>query len=148
MDAPVNSTVLSIVICTHNRAKDATENVSALAPRIRDKPVEIIVVDSASDVTEARTLGRLPVVEGTRLIRLDRTGLSLARNAGIACARGTWVGFLDDDVIAKPDWVEAALRRIASSSDDVAVIAGRVLPRWPQAVPDSAVQPEAIGPRR
>jgi glycosyltransferase involved in cell wall biosynthesis len=147
MDAPVNSTLLSVVICTHNRAKDVTENVSALAPQIQDKPVEIIVVDSASNTAEARALERLSVVEGTQLIRLDRAGLSLARNAGTARACGTWVGFLDDDVIAKPDWIEAALSRIASSSEDTAVIAGRVLPRWPQTIPDSAMPPEAIGPR-
>jgi GT2 family glycosyltransferase len=123
------------------------ENVSTLAPQIRNKPVEIIVVDSASNVVEARALDHLSDVEGTQLIRLDRAGLSLARNAGIARARGAWVGFLDDDVIVKPDWSDAALRRIESSADDIAIIAGRVLPRWPQAIPDGALRPEAIGPR-
>jgi GT2 family glycosyltransferase len=146
-DTPVNSTVLSVVICTHNRAKDTIENVSALAPQLRSKPVEIIVVDSASDVTEARALYPLSDFGRTQLIRLDKAGVSLARNAGIARACGAWVGFLDDDVVAKPDWVEAVLRRIASSADDVGVIAGRVVPRWPRTIPDDATPPEAIGAR-
>jgi glycosyltransferase involved in cell wall biosynthesis len=147
MDVPVSSTTLSVVICTHNRANDVIENVSALAPQIRNKPVEIIVIDSASNLVEARALDHLSELEGAQLIRLDRAGLSLARNTGMARARGIWVAFLDDDVIVKPDWVDAALRRIASSTDDIAIVAGRVLPRWPQAIPDDALPPEAIGPR-
>jgi len=143
----MSSAILSIVICTHNRANDATDNVSTLAPQIRNRPVEIIIVDSASNPTEAQVLDRLSDIEGAQLIRLNRAGASLARNAGIARARGTWVGFLDDDVITKPDWVDAALRRIALSAGDVGVIAGRVLPRWPQTIPDGALPPEAIGGR-
>lgn len=122
---------LSVIIPTHNRSADLFENLDALLPQCRDRPVEVIVVDSASNPEHAAKLGVLLQRDDVRLIRLDRPGVSIARNAGLGAARGAWLGFLDDDAVPQPDWVRSVLTQIGSGDDRVGVVAGRVLPRWP-----------------
>ncbi len=66
---------------------------SALAQR-DPAPLEVLVVDDGSrDATSARAREA-----GADVLRLDPNGgVSAARNAGLARARGAWVAFLDAD---------------------------------------------------
>lgn len=138
---------LSIIIPVHNRADDLAENLVALAPQCRDRSIEIIVVDSASDPAQAAAIRALRDVAPIRLLRLDEPGVSLARNSGVAKARGNWLGFLDDDVVTAPDWVATALARIGPGQDRLGVVAGRVRPRWPQSPPRGGFVPSQLDPR-
>jgi glycosyltransferase involved in cell wall biosynthesis len=139
--------VLSIVIPTHNRADDLIENLASLLPQIGGMPVEIIVVDSASSTEHRAALEPVRRMEAVTLISLDRPGVSVARNSGVAHASGTWLGFLDDDVVPAPDWVERALARIQSSHNMIGVIAGRVVPRWPSVTAGWTFDPASLGRR-
>jgi len=139
--------VLSIIIPTHNRIDDILENVACLLPQCEGKPVEIILVDSASDPAEATRLQVRIAHDDVHLIRVDQPGVSMARNAGVARARGDWLGFLDDDVLPNSDWVDAALARIRGSDKQDGLIAGRVLPKWPGATAAPTIDPDALGPR-
>ncbi len=138
---------LSIIIPTHNRAGDLLENLASLLPQCQGEPIEVIVVDSASCPVEAQALRDLAKDGAFQLIRLDAPGASLARNAGIARARGTWLGFLDDDVVPNHDWAERALYRIRTSQKNDGVIGGRALPLWPAQVPRRGFAPSDLGPR-
>ncbi|HSP23729.1 MAG TPA: glycosyltransferase family 2 protein, partial [Saliniramus sp.] len=103
---------VSYIVPAYNAAAHIADAVrSALAQA--DVRVEVIVVDDASSDDTAEIVGRLvgeasgerepnePVV---RLIRLPKNGgPSLARNAGIAAARGRWIGILDADDTLEPD---------------------------------------------
>jgi glycosyltransferase involved in cell wall biosynthesis len=140
-------TILSIIIPTHNRSEDMLENLASLVPQCQGKPIEIIVVDSASRAEEAAVLREAAGDGSFQLIRLDAPGASLARNAGIAKATGTWLGFLDDDAVPMPNWAERALARIALTSIEDGVIAGRALPRWPAKQPGLRFVPSDLGPR-
>jgi glycosyltransferase involved in cell wall biosynthesis len=108
---------LSVVVCTHDRPDDLRRCVAALAAL--EDPIETIVVDSASST---------PVVpfDGVHLVRLDEPGLSRARNAGLALARGELIAFVDDDAAVDPDWA----RRIAAPFEDptVGCVGGACLP--------------------
>lgn len=101
--------MISLIVCTRDRAASLEGTLRAFDSV--DVPfgceAELIVVDNASvDHTAA-------VVHQAQLRRLDiryvqetKPGLSLARNAGLARARGSVLLFTDDDVVPARDWME------------------------------------------
>lgn len=93
---------VSVVIPTRNRAQMLAAAMQSVFLQ-RGVDLELIVVDEAStDDTQAL----LASVNDDRLrvLRHDTPkGVSAARNAGIAVARGRWIGMLDDDDLWRPD---------------------------------------------
>ncbi len=125
---------LAAIICTHNRPGYLAACLAGLAAQTR--PVPVVVVDSASPSSGAAAIAALAATHGATLVRLDRPGLSAARNAGAHAAGAAWAGFLDDDAVPDPGWAEAMCARIASLSSDIAVLGGRILPAWEAPLPD------------
>lgn len=149
-EAPQTGTgapVMSIVIATHNRSQDVLENVDALLPQCVGQPVEVIVIDSASAPAHAEVLESLKARGGLSLIRLDEPGLARARNAGFGAGRGEWIALLDDDAVPRPGWVEAAITHAARCEVKTAILAGRVIPRWPDDASSLEMPPSQLGPR-
>lgn len=130
-------TVLSVVICTYNRAPSLTECLqSVLASCVASAaPVEVVVVDNnSSDAT--------PLVAAAAAVSSDvplryvfegQQGLARARNAGISAAQGSLVAFTDDDVVVAPDWIFGLLEAFAD--DQVVALGGPIAPRWEGAAP-------------
>jgi glycosyltransferase involved in cell wall biosynthesis len=96
------------VVPSFNRAESLSGTIESLLAQDPSLPYEIIVVDNnSSDATRSvvetfgeKARGRLRYVfEGDQ-------GLSVARNAGIAAAKGEIVAFVDDDAVASPNWLE------------------------------------------
>jgi GT2 family glycosyltransferase len=112
---------VTIVIPTHNYARYVGQAIdSGLNQRYR--PIEVIVVDDGStDETPAL----LRSFEATiRILRLDGRGVSAARNAGLAQARGEYVVLLDADDLLLPDGVAAQVGLFAQRPDADAVAGG------------------------
>ena len=108
MASPPTATV---VIPTHDRPQLAQRAIgSALAQTLPG--VEVVVVDDGSNP---------PFVPSTtdprvRLVRRDAAGgVSSARNAGLAAARGEWVTFLDDDDELAPEMLERSIAAATAS---------------------------------
>ncbi|MBZ9684688.1 glycosyltransferase [Mesorhizobium sp. B2-5-9] len=149
-DAPnisAGAPVISIVIATHNRSHDVLENVNALLPQCVGQPVEVIVIDSASAPAHAEVLEDLRGRDGLSLIRLDKPGVALARNAGFEAGRGEWIALLDDDAVPRAGWVEAAITCAARCDVHTAILAGRVIPHWPDNAGSLEMPPSSLGPR-
>ncbi|MBC7360387.1 MAG: glycosyltransferase family 2 protein [Desulfacinum sp.] len=86
--------LVSVVIPAYNAAWCVERAIRSVLGQ--DYPhVEIIVVDDGSTDETPRILGRYE--NQVRVIRKENGGLSSARNAGIAAARGDYVAFLDAD---------------------------------------------------
>jgi glycosyltransferase involved in cell wall biosynthesis len=85
---------ISVIIPTFNRAPVLARALDSVLSQSAP-PAEILVVDDGSaDDTPGLLTGRFPQV---RYLRQAHGGVSRARNAGIAAARGEWLAFLDSD---------------------------------------------------
>ena len=129
---------LSIIIATHNRAALAGACLDAVLNQIAGADVEIIVVDSASDASAlAQVRDHIHKQKShhphttIKFVALDQPGVAKARNIGAHHANADWIATLDDDAIVQEGWVMGVLDAIAASPDDVAIIQGRIDPRWP-----------------
>jgi len=97
---------VTVVIPTHNRSRLLSDALrSALGQE--NVAVEVIVVDDASSDGTPSLLAALDDPRASGIRFAEHRGLSAARNAGIAAARGRWVAFLDDDDL----WAPHKLRR-------------------------------------
>lgn len=122
---------VSIIICSHNRSADVSDCLNSLVPQIGPE-AEVILVDSASDPENKAELVKLAALFPLlKLIRVDRPGLSLARNRGVDRATADWIVFLDDDAVPFPDWLEKLLATLTAASRTQAIIGGAIYPRWP-----------------
>lgn len=107
--------VLSVIICTYNRA-DLLEIVLDSLSRQRLAPElwEAIVVDNNSrDRTPHVAADYSTRISNLRYVTESAQGLSHARNRGLAVARGEFVGYIDDDCKLPDGWLARA-ERIAS----------------------------------
>jgi glycosyltransferase involved in cell wall biosynthesis len=113
---------LSVVIPTRNSASLLAACLHSLKAELRAGDFEAIVVDDGSAdaelrLVEASTLGDSGAA--IRLVRLDRVGPAAARNAAATIARGEWLLFLDDDVVAPPGFLARARSLLAEGVADV-----------------------------
>lgn len=131
---------ISVVVCTYNRCEMlrlAMESLcqQALAP---DR-YEIIVVDNAStDKTRevVKEIDSSYPIHRIHYIYEPVPGLAVARNTGLAKARGEFVAYLDDDAKASSDWLDRALCLISTLEEVPSCIGGPILPFYTSPVPD------------
>jgi glycosyltransferase involved in cell wall biosynthesis len=104
---------VSVVVPTYNRAALLEETLHSIFAQTR--PVdEIIVVDDGSTDETASVCARQS--ERVRYLRQENSGLpALARNRGIAEAKGDWIAFCDSDDLWRPDKLEVELAALAAT---------------------------------
>jgi glycosyltransferase involved in cell wall biosynthesis len=95
---------VSVVVPTHNRRELLASTLRTILWQ-RDADLEVIVVDDGSRDHDVVTQVVTELADDrVRLFRNAKpTGVSAARNLGIASARGSWVAFCDDDDLWAPD---------------------------------------------
>jgi glycosyltransferase involved in cell wall biosynthesis len=118
---------VSVVICTHlyeRRDQAVAAIMSCLEQTHRPEHI-VVVVDGDHELHHFLVEQNLPVT--LRLLK-NRSGLSHARNTGLADVTTEFVAFLDDDATADKDWVA----NLAAHFDDPAVlgVGGRSVPAW------------------
>ncbi|MDE3247881.1 MAG: glycosyltransferase family 2 protein [Bacteroidota bacterium] len=122
---------VSVVMPAYNEEDSILKTLSCLAATTTPRSVEIIVVNNNSrDNTES-------IVEstGARCIRETKQGITPARNAGLAAARGKYILNADADTIYPPDWIEQMVKPLDDNA--VSCVYGRFsfiptagTPRW------------------
>jgi glycosyltransferase involved in cell wall biosynthesis len=118
---------VSVIVCTNRieRWPWLLECLDSLQHQSLPPLEVIVVVDGNPDIAE-----RLRERDGPEvtLATPAPSGLSVARNLGLAHASGTFVAFLDDDATATDSWLKS-LRTVLE--DETVAGAGSVsLPRW------------------
>lgn len=102
--------LVSVIIPTRNRRKLVFRAVeSVLRQDFRD--VEILVIDDGS--TDG-TAAALEAAGHCQVIRMNQAGPAVARNAGIATARGQYLAFLDSDDHWEPHHLSCLLKAMDS----------------------------------
>jgi glycosyltransferase involved in cell wall biosynthesis len=109
---------VSVIIPTRARPELLRQAIaSARAQTITDLEI-IVAVNGPENPLTARTL---EIASGCRVVRVERAGIAVALNAGIAIARGEWLAFLDDDDLWEPNRIEAALEAARLTSADLVI---------------------------
>ena len=115
---------LTVIVPTRNRRPRLRECLDGLLRQTLPPDLAIVVNDGGrcpqAVVSEFRD--RLPV----RLIHTQGVGPAAARNAAIAEARTTYVGFLDDDSVPVETWAAACVR-LFERAPQVTAQLGRLL---------------------
>ena len=123
---------VSVVMPTLDRA----DMVAATIDRIQHQTVsrdlyEVLVVDNnSSDHTPAVLTAKAALYPNLRLFSQLKRGAAATRNVGIREARGEIILFIDDDILAEPNLVEAHLT--AHATNPKASIIGAVVSPWEQ----------------
>lgn len=107
-------TTISVIIPTYNYDRFLREAIDSVLAQTYPAH-EVIVVDDGS--TDDTPLILAEYGDRIRVIRQQNLGVSAARNAGIAAARGEWVSFLDSDDVWQPRKLELDAARIAAEPD-------------------------------
>lgn len=113
---------VSVIVPVYNAEKYLAECIQSLVAQTLGECEFIFVDDGSRDSSSAIIEKYMREDRRIRLIRQENAGVSAARNAGLAAARGEYIGFVDAD-----DWVEAEMfekmSQIAlSSGSDIVII--------------------------
>ncbi|PPQ38921.1 Glycosyl transferase family 2 [Rhodoblastus acidophilus] len=119
----LNRGIISVVIPHLNQPDALGACLASLAAQSlpRDR-FEVIVVDNGSATPPDEVVAAHP---GARLLHESRPGPGLARNAGVAAARGETLAFIDADCRAHPDWLRNIAAGLAAAGPGV-VLGGDV----------------------
>jgi glycosyltransferase involved in cell wall biosynthesis len=121
---------VSVVVCTYadERYDDFVEAAESVLAQEYD-PVELVVVVDGNEAVFERARAEFGDRENVILHCNDENrGLSYSRTRGVEHASGEVIAFLDDDAVARPDWV-AELVRGYEETDAIAV-GGRMVADW------------------
>ena len=124
---------LSIIVCTRNRARQLATLIQCLGSQknIENLNWEIVIVDNnSSDNTKEVSYA---FCEGSNLkvnyLFEEKTGLSYARNAGVLASKGTYLLFIDDDVIIPQEFLSSVLFGV-KEFEEFHIFGFKVLPDW------------------
>lgn len=127
---------ISVIICTHNRAKYLPKAIQSLL----DQPFscdhyELIVVDNCSTDSTKAIVEQYMEKEQYASHHIEyvyepNLGLSYARNTGWQNARGTYVAYLDDDAIALPKWLSTISDVFATVTPRPGCVGGKAEAIW------------------
>ncbi|MEO0064790.1 MAG: hypothetical protein RI983_116 [Bacteroidota bacterium] len=124
---------ISVVICTYNRAVYLPEALGSLYNQtIGKNQFEVIVVNNNStDDTEKVCKAFIEKHTNGQFYYTNETqqGASFARNTGAALAKGNLLCFMDDDAVAKPDYL-ALILAFFKAHPDAGGLGGRIIPRY------------------
>jgi glycosyltransferase involved in cell wall biosynthesis len=108
--------LVSVVVPTRNRARLLQRTLESVLNQSTGDLEVIVVDDGSTDNPQAISAAGDPRV--TVLRNPETTGVSRARNRGIAAARGEWIAFCDDDDLWAPTKLQEQLTAAGRASAD------------------------------
>lgn len=97
---------VSVITMTFNRPAALARCLESVANQsLENTAFELVLVD-VSDHAQVQTVAPFQHRINIRHLHTYNRGVAGNRNYGAQHARGAWLAFLDDDCIARPDWLE------------------------------------------
>ena len=116
--------MISVIIPSYNSEYTISKCIQSLKEQNNPEKFEIILADSSIDNTREIVKKDFPEV---KIISFpEKTDPGTARNAGIKCATGDLIVFIDSDCIAGENWLIKHVQYHQKNSD-VAAVGGSVL---------------------
>jgi len=112
--------LLSVAVCSKNRPPELVESCLSHIQRsacASGTAVEIIVVDG----NQAPALQQVACKVGARYVRETRSGMGIARNAGIFAATSRIIAFTDDDCEVDSSWAGKIIEKFAEDEELIVV---------------------------
>ena len=118
--------MISLVICTRNRATALGRCLDHVARIAHGGAWQVVLVDNGSSDDTADVIARFAATPGLAVVAVSQPvrGLSNARNAGVAAAVGDILLFTDDDCYVAPDILDAV--RTTFTDPKIGYATGRV----------------------
>jgi len=110
--------MVSVVVCSYNGARTLRDCLNSLQ-KLHYPNYEIIFVDDGSKDDTQEIMRDFPRVRN--IVQVNK-GLSVARNVGIAAAKGSVVAFTDSDCMVDCDWLYFLVHALLSA--DFAAVGG------------------------
>jgi glycosyltransferase involved in cell wall biosynthesis len=125
--------LVSVIICTYNREKYILNALESLVKQDADKSLfEVIIANNNSkDNTEnlCRDFIRQHGDYSFTYVNESQQGASFARNTGARIAKGELFCFMDDDAVARPDFISSIIR-FHKQQPDAGGYGGRIIPLY------------------
>lgn len=123
---------LSIVICTHNPRDDylysTLSSIAGQETLAEGRSLEFIIVDNASVEPLAGRI-MLPPIDGVRIVREEKLGLTHARLRSFYEAKGRVILYIDDDNVLCPTYLRDVLAAF-DADPQLGAVGGKALPRY------------------
>ena len=124
---------VSVVIPTLDRADMVATTIDRIEQQTVSRDLyEVLVIDNnSSDHTQSVLAQKVALYPNLRVFSQLKRGAAATRNVGIREAGGHIVLFIDDDILAEPNLIEAHLQSHAANPKSS--IIGAVVSPWEQA---------------
>lgn len=116
MIPPPESPLVSIIVPTYNRGEYLRQAVESVLAQTYGN-LELIVVDDGSTDATPQYLDSLSDSRVRVVRRAQRSNAAVARNTGLAAARGEFLAFLDSDDLWFPEKLASQMRRLRESPE-------------------------------
>ncbi|MGB6536001.1 MAG: glycosyltransferase family A protein [Xanthobacteraceae bacterium] len=137
---------VSVIIPTRNRPDMLREAMESVSQQTFTDYELIVVVNGPDNPLTEKSL-QVAADGGGRVIRVERTGIAVALNAGMKAAAGEWLAFLDDDDLWEPNKLELELKVADGAAADVVFCDSRLFDGADSAVNRLPRPPLSTSPR-
>ncbi|HBS2747387.1 TPA: glycosyltransferase, partial [Klebsiella quasipneumoniae subsp. quasipneumoniae] len=112
--------IISVILPIYNIKEEYLETCIQSVCRQTLDDIEIILVNDGSTNNCLEVCTKFSHTDN-RIIVIDQpnSGVSVARNSGLAIARGEWIAFVDPDDWLEPDYLSSLYNNISSNTEIV-----------------------------
>jgi glycosyltransferase involved in cell wall biosynthesis len=114
--------IVSVIVPVYNSEKTLARCLDSLLAQTLGE-LEIVVVDDGSNDGSSSLIAQYRDANGGRIVSTSQPngGRASARNAGLACASGAFIGFVDSDDWVEPQMYQSLVNRAQATDADLVV---------------------------